>query len=155
MSKGIAVTLPLVLVLYDFAFLPGENRLKRALLHIPFFAVATVYVLLRVTVLNFNPTGIGLKGVDLPGLFLPFNIHMERQVLAPVSFFDPWVLASAALFEKALEINPAEAIIHFNLGKAYEAKKDYAGARAEWEKALALDPGYAPARESLNRIKTR
>ena len=40
----------------------------------------------------------------------------------------------------------------FNLGRVYEHQRRYADARAQYERALALHPGYTPAKRALARL---
>lgn len=42
---------------------------------------------------------------------------------------------------------------HFNMGRIYLKKKLYAKARDEFQKSLAIDPDYAPARQALELLK--
>jgi len=46
-----------------------------------------------------------------------------------------------------------EALYHYSLGLALEEKHDYKGAYAEFEKALAISPGYAEAQQSKYRLE--
>lgn len=48
---------------------------------------------------------------------------------------------------------PGHAAAHWRLGNLLEKKKDLAAARAAYEAALKLDPNFAPATESLNKLK--
>ncbi len=48
---------------------------------------------------------------------------------------------------------PGHAAAHWRLGNLLEKKKDLAGARAAYEAALKLDPNFAPAAESLKKLK--
>jgi tetratricopeptide (TPR) repeat protein len=43
---------------------------------------------------------------------------------------------------------------HMNTGKTFEASDALDSARGEYAKALEIDPGYAPAREALERVET-
>ena len=42
---------------------------------------------------------------------------------------------------------------HFNMGRIYLKKKMFEKAREEFQKSLAIDPSYAPAREVLELLK--
>jgi tetratricopeptide (TPR) repeat protein len=53
---------------------------------------------------------------------------------------------------KELE-NPSLAAAHFRLGNIFEKKGDQAGARNEYETALAIDPKQKLAREALTKLK--
>jgi hypothetical protein len=55
-------------------------------------------------------------------------------------------------FTKALKLKPGYAVAYFNRGAAYfYLKKDYLGAKLDWEKAISLKPSYEP--EVRERIK--
>ena len=55
-------------------------------------------------------------------------------------------------FTKALKLKPGYAVAYFNRGAAYfYLKKDYLGAKLDWEKAISLNPSYEP--EVRERIK--
>jgi tetratricopeptide (TPR) repeat protein len=49
--------------------------------------------------------------------------------------------------------NPSLAAAHFRLGTILEKKGDSAGARAEYEMALKIDPKQKLAREALAKLK--
>ncbi len=52
-GKEMAIMVPVMLILYDFFFLDGKNRLRRRVkLYAPFFVVSILYVLLRGSVLG-------------------------------------------------------------------------------------------------------
>jgi len=58
-------------------------------------------------------------------------------------------------FERALEAPRYESYCfpHMNLGRAFEAKKKWAAAMREFEKALLERPEYTPARKALARLR--
>lgn len=43
---------------------------------------------------------------------------------------------------------------HFNLGRIYLKKKMYEKARAKFKESLAIDPGYLPAHQGLETLKS-
>ncbi|HEY2139509.1 MAG TPA: tetratricopeptide repeat protein [Chthoniobacterales bacterium] len=49
--------------------------------------------------------------------------------------------------------NPSTAAAHFRLGNILERKGDFAGARAEYEASVAIDPKQKEARASLAKLK--
>jgi Flp pilus assembly protein TadD len=53
----------------------------------------------------------------------------------------------------ARRIDPNYAAAYNNRGNAYYNKKDYRRARADYEKALQLDPNDATARNNLERLR--
>ncbi len=58
-------------------------------------------------------------------------------------------------FQRALEAPRYESYCfpHMNLGRAYEARRQWAEAIREFELALRERPDYAPARQGLNRVR--
>ncbi len=58
-----------------------------------------------------------------------------------------------ALFETYTQLFPRIVVAWNRLGKCREAKGDKAGARAAWEKSVALRPGNNPAVEWLKRLE--
>ncbi len=58
-------------------------------------------------------------------------------------------------FERALEAPRYESYCypHMNLGRAYEARRDWLRAREEFRKAIDENPEYKPARQGLARIR--
>jgi tetratricopeptide (TPR) repeat protein len=58
-------------------------------------------------------------------------------------------------FERALEASRYESYCypHMNLGRAYEAKKQWMKAKTSFENALRERPDYTPARQGLARIR--
>ena len=53
---------------------------------------------------------------------------------------------------KAVELAPSDALAWSNYASLEAAGGEYADARAKWEKALALDPSFAPALEGLKKL---
>ncbi len=62
--------------------------------------------------------------------------------------------AARANFEKALELDPKNLRAVFNLGSVLYSQGDREGAIARYEEALAIDPGYAKAKELLARVRS-
>lgn len=56
---------------------------------------------------------------------------------------------AAALYRRALELSPNEALIHYKLSRAQDQMHDLAGERAELQTVLALDSSFA---EALNQM---
>jgi tetratricopeptide (TPR) repeat protein len=58
-------------------------------------------------------------------------------------------------FQRALEASRYESYCfpHMNLGRAYEAKRQWGAAIREFELALRERPDYAPARQGLTRVR--
>jgi tetratricopeptide (TPR) repeat protein len=59
-------------------------------------------------------------------------------------------------FQRALEAPRYESYCfpHMNLGRAYEAKRQWSAAIREFELALRERPDYVPARKGLNRVRS-
>lgn len=58
-----------------------------------------------------------------------------------------------AHFQRAIELTPNDPEYHTNLGNALGAIRRFAEARVELQNALALAPGYAPARAGLSNLE--
>jgi tetratricopeptide (TPR) repeat protein len=58
--------------------------------------------------------------------------------------------AAEAQYLAVIEEIDENAEAHFQLGEIYNARGDIARARAEWRKAVRLDPSHQPARSRLN-----
>ena len=58
---------------------------------------------------------------------------------------------AADAFRKALERDPTDARVAYNLGLVLMRAGD-PGARAQFERVLALDPAFRPARERLAEL---
>jgi tetratricopeptide (TPR) repeat protein len=56
------------------------------------------------------------------------------------------------LFQRAKEINPADASLHFDIGAAYVVQKKYGQALTEFEEALKLDPDRIDALGSIAQV---
>ena len=55
-------------------------------------------------------------------------------------------------FKKAALVNPGNPEIYYNLGLAYEGKRESNLAKEMYEKALAIDPKYELAKEHLDKL---
>lgn len=56
------------------------------------------------------------------------------------------------MYQKAVELDPADAIAHFGLGRCEVLEKKLQDAIAHFEKAVELQPNYRDAHEELSRI---
>jgi tetratricopeptide (TPR) repeat protein len=63
--------------------------------------------------------------------------------------------AAVGAFKIAEQIAPGVASIHYNIAQAYEADGVDGEAEYEYEKALAINPGYTLAKEAMTRLKRR
>ena len=108
-SKEMAITLPLVLMLYDFYFYKKENIKSRATYYFPYFLIAAFYVLARFSVLGviaqrpewwggsfFTNMLITLKAVAgyIGLLILPLDLKVGYAIDIPKPIFDPSLLYS-------------------------------------------------------------
>ncbi len=53
---------------------------------------------------------------------------------------------------KAIEIDPADAKLHYNVGTAFQAKEDFEHAEKAYNKSLEIDPNYAKAKTALENL---
>jgi tetratricopeptide (TPR) repeat protein len=63
--------------------------------------------------------------------------------------------SARASFRQNLEaatLNPADASAHYNLGLLHQGRKEYAEARARFQRAVEIDPGETDAHYQLGRI---
>jgi len=56
-------------------------------------------------------------------------------------------------YQKALEINPNNAIVHYNLGDAFAQQGKISEAIAQFQTALEINPNYAAARNNLEKAE--
>jgi Flp pilus assembly protein TadD len=56
-------------------------------------------------------------------------------------------------YSEAIRLDPNKASAYTGQGIAYYGKEDYARARANWEKALQLNPNDADARNNLEVLR--
>jgi tetratricopeptide (TPR) repeat protein len=106
LSKEYALASPLLFFVFDFCF----NRFKKEYIYqyVLFIITVIIYLILRINALGFS------NSLRVPSLFIqefplrlytfiksipfylqlliwPENLHMERALVKPTSFFDPWV----------------------------------------------------------------
>jgi Flp pilus assembly protein TadD len=56
-------------------------------------------------------------------------------------------------YAKAVELDARDVFAWSNYASLDASFGDYAAAREKWERALALDPDFAPARDGLEKLK--
>ncbi len=114
LTKELAFTLPLLLLLYDFYFISGgrkEDFAKKALKqHLPFFILLCVYLVFRVFIVEnlgasddtktpftylFTQSGVIMRYIKL--LFYPVNLAVERWIPLSRSLFEARVMFSSAV----------------------------------------------------------
>lgn len=92
---------------------------------------------------------LALKGLD--------SLQTDRLKTQVALFLDRAISAqkagqydeSLSFYIKALNIEPSNADIHYNIGTAFQAKGDIARARKAYAKAIELDPKDNSAKEAL------
>lgn len=104
-SKEMSIALPALLILYDYYYKNPSEKSNFLILkkeYIPYFFIAISYIILRITTLNFAPSFDIFEGKALlserllavPGIivkyleifFLPFNLHMQYEIVKVRSF---------------------------------------------------------------------
>ncbi|MBI2995988.1 MAG: tetratricopeptide repeat protein [Candidatus Melainabacteria bacterium] len=55
-------------------------------------------------------------------------------------------------YVKAIELNPQDSKLHYNVGTAFQAKDDFEHAEKAYKKALGLDPGSEKAKSALELL---
>ena len=113
LSKEMAITLPLILVLYAAVLHPKKEFKKILVKTFPFWCLLIIYIYFRTSGQDMitsveNDPGIGiytkisivLKTVYnyTVMLLLPFDLNVERPFTVPESIFEPLVIAGAGLF---------------------------------------------------------
>jgi tetratricopeptide (TPR) repeat protein len=80
------------------------------------------------------------------------NVQQKSRMLLGRLYFqrEEYVRAKEQ-YEKILEVNDQSADAHFHLGEIYEELDNTAKARAEWRRALQIDPSHYGARLKLYR----
>jgi tetratricopeptide (TPR) repeat protein len=78
------------------------------------------------------------------------NIAAARLLLGNILIKTGDIPGAEAEFLKALEENSENAEAHFQLGEIYAMGGDTTRARAEWRRAVRIDPAHGPARGRLN-----
>jgi tetratricopeptide (TPR) repeat protein len=77
-------------------------------------------------------------------------ITAARLLLGDIFFQSGRVEEAEALYLSILENDAENAEAHFQLGELYAAKVDITRARAEWRRAVRIDPSHGKARARLN-----
>lgn len=80
------------------------------------------------------------------------NVQQKSRMLLGRLYFQRGEYVRAKeQYEKILEVNDQSADAHFHLGEIYEELENTAKARAEWRRALQIDPSHYGARLKLYR----
>lgn len=77
---------------------------------------------------------------------------LRHDAVASLSFDAGHLDAAIEQYERSLQLNPASASAHYNIGIAYSATGDRVRARAHFEEAIRLDPDYAQAHNNLGAL---
>lgn len=94
------------------------------------------------------PVGVGWKhAAGWVAFVVPVLMLTAMQLRGTSPLPDRWQAIAAVV--------PDNALVHFNLATALEAKPDMPGAAAEYRKALVIHPAYDKAHYNLARILSR
>jgi protein O-mannosyl-transferase len=109
LSKEISIVFPLLLVGYGLSF---YNKKNNFMVYIPYFLIGAVFIVLRLTILNFSTTNIFVSTISFSTrlivafkalvlyislLILPLTLHMERSMPPIRGIFDPCLFFSLLL----------------------------------------------------------
>lgn len=119
MSKETAIIMPLLIFLFEWLYKRGERFSFAEIIkkYGPFILIAVIYIVLRLTILNFqntlnlyNQENLFTSRLDIRILtflktlpiylgliFYPISLHMERTIEIPTSLADPLVLGGIAI----------------------------------------------------------
>jgi tetratricopeptide (TPR) repeat protein len=78
------------------------------------------------------------------------TIAAARLLLGDILFRSGRIKEAEAQYWAILEHDAENAEAHFQLGELYAASGDVTRSRAEWRRAVRIDPAYGKARERLN-----
>jgi len=106
------------------------------------------------------------KGIEFlrNGLFAESVTFLEQALSEDPSDVDLYIYTAYAYaslneidkcvetLEKAVDLAPTSAKVHYNLGVAYHKAKNLTGAKDEFKRALGLDPTYTLAKQALESI---
>ncbi|MFC1671801.1 tetratricopeptide repeat protein [Planctomycetota bacterium] len=136
LSRENALILPALLLFYELTFVTEEKWKARIPRLLPFFSLTAIYGALRLTVLNFGhpvariPEDVGFYERVLTFfrafagyvrlIFVPLDLHMERNPLYSRSILDPKVLVSVVLLAIVIGVTillrKRRTLVHFGLG---------------------------------------
>jgi tetratricopeptide (TPR) repeat protein len=94
-----------------------------------------------------------LASAPRPRPLLAGGALLTGALLAFTTARDEDSATETALWESTVRVSPANPRAHANLGNAFEREGRLAEARAEYLRALALEPRYEPARRKLARTE--
>lgn len=91
----------------------------------------------------------GLTSIKGDKLQSQIDIYLNRAIkLQREGNFD----ASIAEYLKAVNLDPENSDIHYNIGTAFEAKKDFARAKKAYNRTLSLKPDHNEAKLALENL---
>ncbi|MFQ5455959.1 MAG: tetratricopeptide repeat protein [Nitrospirota bacterium] len=118
LSKEIAITLPVILFVYDCYFVKKEYRkgLKSAMVHLPFLITGIIYLIIRKIMTgtaigegtltgtrdinlfySSSLTAVKMMGKYIHLMFLPFGLSAEHELTTPTSIFESPVILSVVV----------------------------------------------------------
>ncbi len=77
--------------------------------------------------------------------------ELHRQI-GLIELRGGWLNAAAVDLNQAVALDPKDWFAYHLLGHAYARLGDLRSARAAWERAVALNPDFPPAREQLRKL---
>jgi tetratricopeptide (TPR) repeat protein len=91
----------------------------------------------------------------LPSLANPGQVVRARNALGSVLAMQGRLDRAIEQFELALEVDPGQAELHYNLANALSRRGELDAAATHYGEALRLDPGHHRARNQLELLRTR
>jgi tetratricopeptide (TPR) repeat protein len=91
----------------------------------------------------------------LPGLASPGEVVRARNALGSVLAMQGRLDRAVEQFELALELDPAQPELHYNLANALSRRGELDAAAGHYGEALRLDPEHDRARTQLERLRAR
>jgi tetratricopeptide (TPR) repeat protein len=91
----------------------------------------------------------------LPGLASPGEVVRARNALGSVLAMQGRLDRAIEQFELALELDPAQPELHYNLANALSRRGELDAAAGHYGEALRLDPAHDRARAQLERLRAR
>ena len=104
----------------------------------------------RVLFLGDSLTMSSYLAAPLPIKRFWWNEHISQGTLAGAG--GRWA-ESAREFKRAIDFLPGEPVAYYNLGRVYQQTKQEQLAKVAYEKALAVDASFTPARQKLKTLR--
>jgi tetratricopeptide (TPR) repeat protein len=109
---------------------------------------------------RYNAGLIYMKRKDYPNAIKKFEEALEirpdyikaKMQLSFAFFYTERIDEAISLTRELISLEPVNATHHYNLGAMLKAKKQYEEAKAEFEEALKLNPGYEEAKKELQKF---